>query len=445
MQWNKPIWYGLAMVLVSALVSAVGTSKLRLREDVHEKVIGLVPPDMVFISGNEKMHSFWIGASEEPNMNYVIYLKWLKQVFGSDFPGVYDRALPNNKHPEINFTANDPYLNNYMTHPAFSQYPVTGLSWLQIQDYMIWKTDRLNEYNLIRFGIMEPNASQVNSDNFNTQAYLVRQYEGAAGNRMLRDLNPTGTGTRRPEFGDGIFCPSYRLPTEQEWEYASQEQFQLPFTQMSKSKKQARDPIGYSEFLMAYSDLFGFDVQQAGANDYRDYLNSATDSNNLPQRLSSINDYDWRYYGVANMKGNVREWTASLYSDTYDGSETDARKAYVKSGFTEIDSSRVYDREGQYFEKDSIGRLPFILFGVDGSGNYDQLMQYNANGNYKGRVVRGGNWQKPGTVVRAEMMENASAADVGFRCAMSYTGIPFTGWKKVRSGYYTRAKRFYEK
>ncbi len=53
-----------------------------------------------------------------------------------------------------------------------------GVNWLQIQDYMIWRTDRLNEMILIRNVILNYNPDEHNEDNFNTETYLEGQYEG---------------------------------------------------------------------------------------------------------------------------------------------------------------------------------------------------------------------------------------------------------------------------
>ena len=36
-------------------------------------------------------------------------------------------------------------VNSYLRHPAFSDYPVVGVSWIQAYEYAEWRTDRYQE------------------------------------------------------------------------------------------------------------------------------------------------------------------------------------------------------------------------------------------------------------------------------------------------------------
>ena len=43
-------------------------------------------------------------------------------------------------------------VNSYLRHPAFSDYPVVGVSWVQAYEYAEWRTDRYQELILENSG-----------------------------------------------------------------------------------------------------------------------------------------------------------------------------------------------------------------------------------------------------------------------------------------------------
>src|SRR5690606_10243087 len=120
--------------------------------------------------------SFWMDQTEVRNVDYREYLFWLMRVF-AEYPAVYKKALPDTLCWRSKLAYNEPYVEYYFRHPAYNEYPVVGVSWVQANDYCAWRTDRVNELVLYQKGIIKLDPQQVGKENFNTDAYLAGQFE----------------------------------------------------------------------------------------------------------------------------------------------------------------------------------------------------------------------------------------------------------------------------
>ncbi|NQU86036.1 MAG: SUMF1/EgtB/PvdO family nonheme iron enzyme, partial [Mariniphaga sp.] len=88
--------------------------------------------------------SFYMDEAEVSNQDYLEYLHWLKRVYPGDTAKM-NAALPDTNQWRDELAYNDPYIRNYLRHPAYADYPVVGVSWNQANDYSSWRTDRVNE------------------------------------------------------------------------------------------------------------------------------------------------------------------------------------------------------------------------------------------------------------------------------------------------------------
>ncbi len=112
-------------------------------------VMGRVEQDVMHewdnIPRKQSVASFYMDETEVTNLDYLEYLFWLKRVYGESYPEVYKNALPDTLVWRDKLGYNEPYVKNYLRHPAYKNYPVVGVSWQQATDYCAWRTDRVNE------------------------------------------------------------------------------------------------------------------------------------------------------------------------------------------------------------------------------------------------------------------------------------------------------------
>jgi len=314
-------------------------------------MMGRVEQDVLYdwsnIPRRVTISSFYMDETEVANVHYREYLHWIRRVYALDYPEVYKQALPDTLVWRSKLAYNEPYVELYLRHPAYMYYPVVGVNWLQATEFCKWRTDRVNEYILIREGLLDMNPNQTADDNFNTDAYLAGQYEGLV-IVDLPDLDPN-KDTRKVRMEDGIFLPRYRLPTEAEWEFAALGLIGNTYFERVTERRiypwnghyvRNDQPKELGRMMANYKRGRGDNMGVAGQ------LNDNADI------TSPVFAYWPNNYGLYNMAGNVSEWVMDVYRPLSIEDADDFR-----SFRGNVFKTQERDEEGIIAEKDSLGRI----------------------------------------------------------------------------------------
>jgi gliding motility-associated lipoprotein GldJ len=263
--------------------------------------------------------SYYMDETEVSNFHYCEYLYWVDRTY-TDFPMVYKKALPDTLCWRRKLAYNEPYTEYYLRHPSYRDYPVVGVNWLQASDFCAWRTDRVNEYILIREGILLWNPNQQNQP-FNTDAYFAGKYkEGFNPKGQIPDLDPAkgdpnakkgkGLGVRDVRMSDGILLPRYRLPTEAEWEYAA---YGLIGNSYDERIVERRIYPWNGHWVRNPDDKWQGAMQANFVRGKGDYMGVAGKLNDNADITAPVYSYWPNDYGLYNMGGNVSEWVMDVY------------------------------------------------------------------------------------------------------------------------------------
>lgn len=448
--------------------------------------------------------SFYMDETEVSNVNWREYLHWISINFPDDRE-MYYNALPDTLVWRSPLSYNEPYVDNYLRHPAFQDYPVVGVSWDQAQDYCAWRTDRMNEEILRSKNILatwkdaagkgkggQGGDAAGSKEPFNTDIYLNGQIKGQGfdGKHMIPDLNPNakatngkGKPTRPANMEDGVLKQAYRLPSEAEWEYAALGLIgNTEYENISDGKIYPWNGMGVRSPKKRTRGLILANFKRGDG----DNMGVGGSLNDKADITAPVRSYQPNDFGLFNMAGNVNEWTADTYrqmsfedvddfnpfrgneykdkrysdpakgllaKDKYGRPIKDAAKANKKLKWNELNAAQqaaattdankpglpagvtapaATDPTGAAGTspapvKDQLASKPFNP-DMRGYNDSTSTVLYGTTTlvNDHSKVYKGGSWNdraywlNPAT--RRFMDEEATSAEVGFRCAMTMVG-----------------------
>lgn len=324
----------------------------------------------------QHVQSFFMDETEVTNLMYTEYLFWLKTVFPpteENYKNIYTGAIPDTLVWRNRLGYNETMTNNYLRHPAYSEYPVVGVNWIQAVEFSKWRTDRVNENILERNGYLKKDAkinlgSDVTAESsFSTETYLASPTKTYGGNEEILYKREMNGGKKQvadtaknvyAQRNSGLILPEYRLPTEAEWEYAASAL--VGNREFNIYKGQKKYPWGGQYTRSGKRQTRGDQLAnfKQGKGDYGGIAGWSDDGADITNKVKSYPPND---FGLYDMAGNVAEWVADVYRPMVDDEANDFNyyrgNVYMKNKIGEDGTVEIINTDNIVYDTLSNGKI----------------------------------------------------------------------------------------
>ncbi|SHJ16898.1 protein involved in gliding motility GldJ [Mesonia phycicola] len=320
----------------------------------------------------QHVQSFYMDETEVTNRMYLQYLDWLKFTFPpkeKKYANIYKGALPDTLVWRNRLGYNETMTNNYLRHPAYQNYPVVGVNWIQATEFSKWRTDRVNELQLETKGYIAEGAKYAADaeTTFNTETYINAPSNIYGGNDSLNkgrnnerlvQVIHGDTVHNNVQRKDGVLLPAYRLPTEAEWEYAALGLAGIREYNQYRGRKKYPWDGQYTRQggrRTRGDQLANF---KQGNGDYGGIAGWSDDGADI---TAEIKTYPPNDFGLYDMAGNVSEWVADVYRPIIDNEFNDFNyfrgNVYTKNAINQDGTVKIVTSDSIIFDTLSNGSI----------------------------------------------------------------------------------------
>ena len=300
--------------------------------------MGQIQDDVMFDWNTtpKKMHirSFFMDETEVTNSEYFLYVQYIKDVFPPSeekYKHIYSSVLPDTLVWRKSLGNTDILSENYLRHPAYADYPVVGVSWLQANKYCKWRTDAVNLKKLIDKGYIKNIFENDSIRNFfDTEVFLADSENLFDGDTTVYQRGIRSRGSvknakgsfqgRKITQADGVLQQKYRLPTEAEWEFAAKANIENREYNNIRGRKKYTWNSKYSRETAKRNRGDQLANFKQGKGSYSGLSGWSSDGSDIPIKVKS---YPPNAFGLYDMSGNVSEWVADVYRPIIDNDAND--------------------------------------------------------------------------------------------------------------------------
>jgi len=315
--------------------------------------MGLVQDDVMFDWNTtpKQMHvrSFYMDEAEVTNSEYGLFMQYTKRLYPPEnkkYKHIYESILPDTLVWRKSLGNTNLLSESYLRHPAYADYPVVGVSWLQANRYCKWRTNFVNLKILIDKGVIknifseEDSTEVVGKNKFDIDVFYDDPYAVFGGNKSVYEADKRKLGSRKSkkdstatesaeEIENGKFkvlqssdylTQKFRLPSEAEWEYAAKAIFEnREYNNIRGRKKYAwKGKYTRNRSQANRGDQLANFKQSKG--NYSGISGWSSDGADIPNKIRS---YPPNAFGLFDMSGNVAEWVSDVYRPIIDSEAND--------------------------------------------------------------------------------------------------------------------------